>query len=895
VGAPSGTVTFLFTDIEGSTRLWERDEVAMRSALERHDAILRSAIDGHGGYVFSRGGDGFAAAFGRAGDALSAAVESQRALAAERWPKGTEIRVRMGLHTGEVDERDGDYFGKPVNRTARLMAVGHGGQVLCSQTTAALVGAEPKLVDLGEHRLRDLSGATRVFQVRADWLTVEFPPLRTLDATPGNLPVQSTSFVGRELEVAELAGLMRAHRLVTLTGMGGVGKTRLAMQVAAEVLGEFPDGVWLVELAPVGDPAAVADAVATLLGINPQVGVTVAEAVAQALSGRRLLVVLDNCEHVLDAAGELVDAILARAGTVKVLATSREGLRVGAEQLWPVPSLAVGDGPGSPATLLFTERARAVKPGFEASEPSQAEAVDEVCRRLEGIPLAIELAAARMVSMSPVELRDHLGDPFRLLSGSRRGLGRHQTLRRAVGWSYDLLDSNERMVLMRCAVFAGGFDLAAAAAVCGDCGLDEYGLLAVLDSLVRKSLVTAEPTAVPTRYGMLETIRQFAGEQLVATGTLGEMRDRHAHYFADEAVAHWGIWDGPRQRVALDWVDVEFANLRTAFRWAAERGDVATAAAIAAHTTVMAFVLQVFEPAGWAEELLQAAPAAGLPQLLRLYTAASFCYFTGRAEAAVGYAQAALSLEGDPRYDRFDEGWIRLQEALAHLFVGRLDRALEIFVGLAAQPGLAHILGLSGLLFVLPAVGRAEEAMAIAEEAVTAARVHANPHLITFALYGYGQAFGQAEPGRALGALREGLAYAGEHRLLLWEPLLAREAAGLEAVHGGREEALSLFDAAIESLHRAGNIPNLAFTLASLAVFFDRIDRPEAAATTYGASTKQAGIDDVVNLHGALEHLRSVLGAAFGDCADTGAAMGLADAVRYARREIQLARPNPKA
>ena len=336
----------------------------------------------------------------------------------------------------------------------------------------------------------------------------------------------------------DLIGLVRAHRLVTLTGVGGVGKTRLAVQVAAELVSEFPDGVWLVELAPIGDPAAVADAAATALGIVPRAGLSVIESVAEALSGRRLLVVLDNCEHVLDAAAELVEVLLAHTTSVQVIATSREGLRVGAEHLWSVPSLDVRAGAGSAAVELFVERAQAVVAGFTLDNEDDRTAVTEICRRLDGIPLAIELAAARMVSMSPQDVRDRLGDRFRLLSGSRRGLGRHQTLHQTVAWSYDLLDDDARSVLDRCSVFADGFDLAAAVAVAGGGGdgldeLDLLDLLDLLDSLVRKSLVTVERAGGHARYGMLETIRQFAEDQLAATGTITEVRDRHARYFAD--------------------------------------------------------------------------------------------------------------------------------------------------------------------------------------------------------------------------------------------------------------------------------------------------------------------------------------------------------------------------
>jgi hypothetical protein len=494
-----------------------------------------------------------------------------------------------------------------------------------------------------------------------------------------------------------------------------------------------------------------------------------------------------------------------------------------------------------------------------------------------------------MVSMNPAEVRDRLGDRFRLLSGSRRGLVRHQTLRHAVGWSYELLDDDERTVLRRCAVFVGGFDLAAAVAVVGQDRGDEYGLLDVVDSLVRKSLVTAEQVSGHTRYGMLETIRQFAQEQLAATGTIGEVRDRHARYFAQRAVAYWGMWDGPGQRVAVDWVDIEFANLRAGFRWAADQHDLATAAAIAAHTAMLGQI-QRYEPAGWAEEILEAARAAELAQLPRLYTAASFCMFAGRPGAAVGYTQAALALEADPRYDPFDPGWNRYAEATAQMVAGRLDRCLEIYASLAARSGPAQVMGRC-VLHTLPLAGRDEEARTIAADTLAAARAHANPFCIALALYGSGRAFAQADPARALHFLRDGLAYAQEHRLPLFQAAIALEAATLEAAHGDPGQALALFDAALDSIHRAGNAVLLATTFAHLAARFDRFDQPDVAATLYGASTNQAIVQYVVDLPAMVDHLHAALGdAAFDQCAATGAAMDLADAVEYARHHIELAR-----
>jgi predicted ATPase/class 3 adenylate cyclase len=567
--APSGVVTFLFTDIEGSTRRWEADADAMRAALIAHDEVLRSAIEAHEGFLFSHTGDGVAAAFASPRSAVDAAIAAQRAL---------ELPVRMGLATGEAELRGGDYFGTVLNRAARVMAAGHGGQILVADSTAGLLGGVG-LVDLGPRRLRDVSVPITVFQLQAPGLPTDFPPLRGVDSNPGNLRPQTTSFIGRESEVAELQAAVKAHRLVTLTGVGGVGKTRLALEVAARLVDEYPDGVWFFELAAVTDPAAVPDAVAAVLGITQQPGKSVSESVAAALEGRVRLLVFDNCEHVLDAATDLIEAILAHSATVTVLATSREGLRVADEQLWPVPSLDVDAGIDSAAVNLFAERAGSVVPRFSMSQPDEAGAVIEICRGLDGIPLAIELAASRMASMTASEVRDRLDQRFRLLVGSRRGLARHHTLRHAVAWSYELLDDAEKALLERCSVFAGGFDLHSACAVAGfPDAPDDFATLDLLDALVRKSLLVADRSSGRTRYSMLETIRQFAEEQLVARGEASEIRAAHSRYFAGREADILALWDSPRQREAYDWFTIELANLRTAFRWAADHGDLDTAA-----------------------------------------------------------------------------------------------------------------------------------------------------------------------------------------------------------------------------------------------------------------------------------------------------------------------------
>jgi predicted ATPase len=619
--------------------------------------------------------------------------------------------------------------------------------------------------------------------------------------------------------------------------------------------------VWLVELAPVGDPDAVADAVASALGVTPHAGSSVADSVAAALSGRQMLVVVDNCEHVLGTAGEVVEKILDRTREVKILATSREGLQAAGEHLWPVPSLNVAAGVGSAAVELFVDRARAVVPGFGLGDPDDAGAVIEICQRLDGMALAIELAAARMVAMSPQDVRDRLDERFRLLSGPRRGLARHQTLRQAVGWSYDLLGEDERLVLNRVSVFAGGFDLAVAVGVVGQDRGDEYALLDLVESLVRKSLVVVERVGGHARYGLSETIRQFAEEQLAATGTIGEIRNRHARYFARLAVDHWGMWDGPGQRVAVDWVELEFANLRAGFRWAGDQHDLETAAAIAAHAAMLGQTLQRYEPAGWAEEILEAAQAAQLPQLPRLYTAASFSACTPGGQRKPSGIR------------RLPWPWVPMPATTASIPPGRaigrdsricsptnLNRYVEICVDLAAQPGPAHILGQCGLLLALPLAGRDEEARAMAEDTLAAARAHANPWCIALALDASGRAFAPADPAHALGVLYDGLAYAKQHRLQLFEAAIALQAASLEALHGDPRQALALFDAALDSLQRAGNAASLGGTLANLAVCFGRFDRPDVAGTLYGASNPALS-QYVVELPAVMDHLRAALGA----------------------------------
>jgi predicted ATPase len=860
-------VTFLFTDVEGSTRRWEADAEGMRVALAAHDEVLRRAIEAHGGWLFKHTGDGVCAAFASPTSAVDAAVAAQREL---------QLPVRMGIATGEAELRGADYFGAVLNRAARVMVAGHGGQILLAESTAVLLTGVD-LVDLGPRRLRDLPNPVGVFQVQAEGLRTEFPPLRALDASPGNLRPAVTSFIGRESEVAEVQAGVKAHRLVTLTGVGGVGKTRLALEVAAQLADEFPDGVWFFELAAVTDPAAVPNAVAAVLGITQQPGKTVTESVAAALEGRVRLLVFDNCEHVLDAAAGLVEAILAHSATVKILATSREGLDVGA-------------GIDSAAVSLFIERAQAVSPGFSVANADEAAAVVEICSRLDGIPLAIELAASRMASMTANEVRDRLDHRFRLLVGSRRGLERHHTLRHAVAWSYDLLDEPERALLERCSVFAGGFDLHSACAVAGSPDVpDDFATLDLLDTLVRKSLLVADRSSGQTRFAMLETIRQFAEEQLVAHGEATNVRAAHSRYFAGREADILALWDSPRQREAYDWFTIELANLRTAFRWAADHGDLDVAATIATYAGWLGACCQTYEPVAWAEELIEPARAVDHPRLAFLFVIASLCFTTGRIEAAVGYSDAGQIVLGRSR-DAPPQGTECLL-GLVYLVIGQPERLVELCRAQLARRRDTHVLIRAFLVAALSVAGSGGEAMDSADGLIEAAEATGNPSVLATALWAYGVAFRDADPVGALNALGRGLVIAQDSGIRANASALAPFLARFEAEHGDTVSAFDHLTLAIRGYHNSGDITTMRFPLAVLAALFDRLGRYEPAATIAGFALSPLAAAGVPEITTAITHLRDVLGeATYASLARKGETMTTAAMATYAYDQIDQAR-----
>ena len=531
---PTGTVTFLFTDVAGSTRLWQEHPTEMDAALARHDEIMRATIGAHRGYIFSTAGDAFAASFARPGDAVDAAVEAQQGLAAEPWPSDAAILVRMGIHTGEAVERGGDYFGPTLNLGARIMSAGHGGQVLISAIMASVVApSKHVLTDLGEHDLRDIDGTQRVFQVVGEAMRTDFPPIRSLNRTKHRLPSQRSSFVGRELEVAKTRSLLATSRLVTLTGSGGCGKTRVAIEAAAAEVDAFRDGVFFVDLARSGDGSGVAESFALALDFAPNGERPLPLQVISRIASKSVLLVVDNCEHVLDDIAELLDDLLASCPNTRVLATSREAIELDGEQTFRLPSLHVDSGSNDdlrpPSVRLFLERA--AESGAEVS-PSDDGVITEICRRLDGLPLAIELAAARTGVLSPSQILERLDDRFTLLTGGRRRTrGRQQTLEAAIDWSYDLLGPVEQDALRRLSVMPAAFDLDLATAVVATTPAAALNLVSTLVSRSLLQTVRGEASGA-VRYRLLETIRVYAYQRLLDAGDAEASRDRHAEHIA---------------------------------------------------------------------------------------------------------------------------------------------------------------------------------------------------------------------------------------------------------------------------------------------------------------------------------------------------------------------------
>jgi predicted ATPase/class 3 adenylate cyclase len=583
---PTGTVTFLFSDIEGSTKRWEAHRESMQAAVARHEQILSEAFARHRGFVFKTVGDAFCVAFQSARDAAGAAIDAQRALASDDFSAVDGLRVRMALHSGHAEERNGDYFGPAVNRVARLMAIGHGGQVLVSHVTHDLLQGESpaglSLSDLGYHRLKDFAKPEHVWQLVGDGLAAAFPPLNSLNALSNNLPVQATTFRGRERDVEETKAQLHRHAVVTLVGSGGIGKTRLALQVGSELIERFVDGVWFADLSPIANPELVAGAIAGALGIKHVQDTRIDEVIPQQLKGKKPLLIVDNCEHLLEAVAALVDAVVRSAPDVRILCTSRQALGIAAESVVRLPPLAVPDAESKlsadesmafGSVAVFVDRAKSVDSRFVMGD-DDAPIVAEICRHLDGIPLAIELAAARVRALSLPHLAEKLSERFKLLTGgSRTALPRQRTLTALIDWSYDLLTKQEQELFAKLGVFAGSFGTDAVSNVCADADLDEIALLDLLTSLADKSLIVADASQESERFRLLESTRAYALEKLAPDGQRDALARRHAHYFhdlADRLAERYqrGTWPGFIADVQSD-----LDNYRSALEWCLTSGN----------------------------------------------------------------------------------------------------------------------------------------------------------------------------------------------------------------------------------------------------------------------------------------------------------------------------------
>ena len=547
---PSGTVAFLFSDIEGSTQRWETAREAMQRAVERHETLIRAAVERYNGCVFKTVGDAFCCSFRSTREALGAALSIQGALGAENFDAVGGLAVRIGVHAGVAQERDGDYFGPALNRVARLMSIGHGGQILLSNAAYELVKddppAETTFNDLGSHQLKDLHKPERVWQAAAGGTAQAHPPLRSVASFPNNLPLQVTTFHGREDDIQEVKRHLQEHRLLTIFGAGGVGKTRLAIQAGAELLERFSDGVWVADLSPINEEHSVVSVVAQALSVDQSQGSLNDEAIVTWLRHKQLLLILDNCEHMLDPVARLADAINHRCEGVRVLVTSRQALGLIGELVFRLPSLAVPAPPEDRdpdaalkfgAVALFVDRAAMSDRKFRLGADN-ADVVAAICRRLDGIPLALELAAARLRSMSVHGLAEHLDERFRVLTGGNRSaLPRQQTLAALIDWSYDLLHEPERQVFDRLAVFAGAFALGAARDVCADEVIAQHDITDLVCSLADKSLVVVEPEQDEQRYSLLESTREYARRKLQASGVEELYKGRYASHYAAFAAA----------------------------------------------------------------------------------------------------------------------------------------------------------------------------------------------------------------------------------------------------------------------------------------------------------------------------------------------------------------------
>ncbi len=758
---PAGIVTFLFTDVEKSTELLHRFPAVALSALDRHYALLGGVVDDHHGVVFQTVGDAVRAAFADPADAVRAALEGQRALAQEPWGEIGAVQVRMAVHTGVAEVRDGQYSGASLFKCARLEAVAHGGQVLLTEPVAELVRhrlpAGGSMRSLGSHRLKDFPDPEPIYQLVQPGLPDRFPPLRTVDASPGNIPAELTSFVGRNRESGELVSLLGRVRLVTLTGPGGVGKSRLALHVARQLKGDFEDGVWLADLSRVSQPELVAGEVASALGVREEVGTDIEDTLAEYAGPRRLLLVLDNCEQVVERSASLAARLLRAGPRFTLISTSREPLGVAGESIWRVNSLTAPTAgraivPTDTGTFdavdLFVERARLVSPGFQVDEGGAA-AIGEISRRLDGLPLAIELAAAQIGSHSPQEIAEMLGaGSGALTSPVRDAHVRQRTLADSIRWSYELLSETEQMLFARLSVFAGGWDALSARAVCSGDGVEDTEVDRLVSQLVAKSLVLADTSASAARYTMLETIREFAAQLLSESGEAGRRRKQHLAHYADLARRSSGKLESLEQLQWFDRLELDHGNLRAALRFAVEDDSPAAGLDLAVGLWKFWLFRGHVTEARRALSLLLAATKGGLEEVERhliaeaFRIAGTFAAHDGDLGDAQRHYEKSLTIYRQLQDDRgaadvlnnlgILAGWQRRPEVSERLH----REALALRERLGEHVGVAT--SLNNLALAAHQRGDLAAARARYQEALRASREAAEPWHIANTLLGLG-------------------------------------------------------------------------------------------------------------------------------------------------------------
>jgi predicted ATPase/class 3 adenylate cyclase len=912
---PSGTVTFLLTDVEGSTALWEEAPEATHVALARHDALFDEIVrEHHGIHIRPRGeGDSRFAVFTSAPDAVATAIAVQRAFAAEAWPTPRPITVRIGLHTGEAEVRDGDYYGSTVNRCARLRGIGHGGQILLSEATAALVregmSSGTRLLDLGLHRLKGLTQPERVSQLLAPDLPSDFPPLASLDARPHNLPTHPTSLLGREQELAEVRGLFHGGaRLVTLTGPGGTGKTRLGLQVAADLLDDFKHGVFLVDLAPISDPTLVGSTIAQALGVRDVGNRPVVDALQEYLRARSVLLLLDNFEQILSAA-PVVSDLLAACPDLKVLVTSREPLRVRGEQEYAVDPLALPDDRavtpdavlGSPAVALFAQRARAIRPDFAVTSLNAA-VVAELCRRLDGLPLAIELAAARVRLLSPQLMVGMLERRLQLLAAGARDLpSRQRTLRDTIAWSHDHLDDRERRLFRRLAVFVGGWTIQAAEAVGDpdDGGLDVF---AGLDSLASKSLVRQGTGADPEpRFAMLETIREYALERLEASGEAAEIRRRHARYWLEVAETAQVELIGRDQVAWLARLEADHDNLRTALAWSLAEAHGAEPALRLAGSLYRFWWRRCYLSEG-REWLARALARDALPRGQARARALNGAGVLARIQA--DYRAAHASFEESLAIARELGDRAGIAQALQNLgsvarHQGQHSSATALFEqSLALWRELGDTWGIAVALWyqahVAQDLGDYERATRLSEESLALARERGDTWLIAIALQMLGRlARAQRDDERAAALAEEVLAQFRELGDKRGIACALDDLGRVAHARGNDERARTTHEESLALFRDLGDTGGTAMSLEGLAGVAEAMGRTERGARLFGAAEalREAAGQALSPVEYA-EHDREVAVArvtmgdeAFAAAWAEGRAMTLEQAVAYALDE----------